>query len=150
MISPLYSIFVFLSVIFSFGIKKASFSLSIYIYMDSLEHMHSYSPCMDIGLCIFWADRVTYINFQALGTGFCQFAEPVFQRCMVIIQSQQLAKVMASYITDFFNSICHLDVQILVIAHYLHTKITLDAFICSCKGLYDELSFSKLLNLILF
>ncbi|KAI4374895.1 hypothetical protein MLD38_012834 [Melastoma candidum] len=29
---------------------------------------------------------------QALGTGFCQFAEPVFQRCVVIVQSQQLAK----------------------------------------------------------
>ncbi|KAI4366286.1 hypothetical protein MLD38_022180 [Melastoma candidum] len=29
---------------------------------------------------------------QALGTGFCQFGEPVFQRCIVIIQSQQLAK----------------------------------------------------------
>ncbi|KAK6915084.1 Importin-beta, N-terminal domain [Dillenia turbinata] len=30
---------------------------------------------------------------QALGTGFSQFAEPVFQRCMSIIQIQQLAKV---------------------------------------------------------
>lgn len=30
---------------------------------------------------------------QALGTGFSQFAEPVFQRCINIIQSQQLAKV---------------------------------------------------------
>ncbi|CAL5328886.1 unnamed protein product [Camellia sinensis] len=31
---------------------------------------------------------------QALGTGFSQFAQPVFQRCINIIQSQQLAKVM--------------------------------------------------------
>lgn len=30
---------------------------------------------------------------QALGTGFAQFAQPVFQRCITIIQSQQLAKV---------------------------------------------------------
>ncbi|KAF2324731.1 hypothetical protein GH714_016541 [Hevea brasiliensis] len=30
---------------------------------------------------------------QALGTGFSQFAGPVFQRCLNIIQSQQLAKV---------------------------------------------------------
>lgn len=30
---------------------------------------------------------------QALGTGFSQFAEPVFQRCINIIQTQQLAKV---------------------------------------------------------
>ncbi|KAL8153745.1 hypothetical protein V2J09_011505 [Rumex salicifolius] len=32
---------------------------------------------------------------QALGPGFAQFAEPVFQRCMGIIQTQQLAKVNA-------------------------------------------------------
>ncbi|KAJ8530306.1 hypothetical protein K7X08_037141 [Anisodus acutangulus] len=30
---------------------------------------------------------------EALGTGFAQFAQPVFQRCITIIQSQQLAKV---------------------------------------------------------
>ncbi|KAG6712007.1 hypothetical protein I3842_05G083800 [Carya illinoinensis] len=30
---------------------------------------------------------------QALGTGFSQFAEPVFQRCISIIQTQQVAKV---------------------------------------------------------
>ncbi|KAL6346911.1 hypothetical protein AAG906_003028 [Vitis piasezkii] len=30
---------------------------------------------------------------QALGTGFSQFAEPVFQRCINIIQTQQLAKI---------------------------------------------------------
>ncbi|KAG6651553.1 transportin-1-like isoform X1 [Carya illinoinensis] len=30
---------------------------------------------------------------QALGTGFSQFAEPVFQRCISIIQTQELAKV---------------------------------------------------------
>ncbi|XP_057500476.1 transportin-1-like [Actinidia eriantha] len=30
---------------------------------------------------------------QALGTGFSKFAQPVFQRCITIIQSQQLAKV---------------------------------------------------------
>jgi hypothetical protein len=34
-----------------------------------------------------------FFFFQALGTGFSQFAEPVFQRCIAIIQSQQLAKV---------------------------------------------------------
>jgi len=31
--------------------------------------------------------------FQALGVGFAPFAQPVFQRCMDIIQLQQLAKV---------------------------------------------------------
>lgn len=30
---------------------------------------------------------------QALGTGFAQFAQPVFQRCITIIQSQLMAKV---------------------------------------------------------
>ncbi|KAJ4829550.1 Transportin-1 [Turnera subulata] len=30
---------------------------------------------------------------QALGSGFTQFAEPVFQRCITIIQTQQMAKV---------------------------------------------------------
>ncbi|KAL5713973.1 Transportin-1 [Ranunculus cassubicifolius] len=30
---------------------------------------------------------------QALGTGFSQFAEPVFQRCINLIQTQQMAKV---------------------------------------------------------
>lgn len=30
---------------------------------------------------------------QALGAGFAQFAQPVFQRCITIIQSQQLAKI---------------------------------------------------------
>ncbi|GLT86057.1 hypothetical protein SLE2022_042200 [Rubroshorea leprosula] len=30
---------------------------------------------------------------QALGTGFSQFAQPIFQRCINIIQTQQLAKV---------------------------------------------------------
>ncbi|KAG4998676.1 hypothetical protein JHK85_030115 [Glycine max] len=32
---------------------------------------------------------------QALGTGFTQFAEPVFRRCINIIQTQQFAKVLA-------------------------------------------------------
>ncbi|KAI3419849.1 Importin N-terminal domain-containing protein [Psidium guajava] len=49
---------------------------------------------------------------QALGTGFSQFAEPVFQRCMIIIQSQQLAKVDpasagAQYDKEFI--VCSLD-----------------------------------------
>ncbi|XP_038900875.1 transportin-1 isoform X1 [Benincasa hispida] len=30
---------------------------------------------------------------QALGTGFAQFAQPVYQRCISIIQTQQMAKV---------------------------------------------------------
>ncbi|KAL2924969.1 Transportin-1 [Bienertia sinuspersici] len=34
-----------------------------------------------------------YSIFQALGPGFSQFAEPVFQRCINIIQTQQVAKV---------------------------------------------------------
>ncbi|KAK6912250.1 Importin-beta, N-terminal domain [Dillenia turbinata] len=49
---------------------------------------------------------------QALGTGFSQFAEPVFQRCMSIIQTQQLAKVGppsagAQYDKEFI--VCSLD-----------------------------------------
>ncbi|KAJ0791889.1 putative armadillo-like helical, importin beta family [Helianthus annuus] len=39
------------------------------------------------------ADAVGGELNQALGSGFAQFAQPVFQRCLVIIQSQQLAKV---------------------------------------------------------
>lgn len=31
--------------------------------------------------------------FQALGSGFSQFAQPVYQRCISIVQTQQLAKV---------------------------------------------------------
>uniref|UniRef100_A0A5B6Z3Z7 Transportin-1 n=1 Tax=Davidia involucrata TaxID=16924 RepID=A0A5B6Z3Z7_DAVIN len=49
---------------------------------------------------------------QALGTGFSQFAEPVFQRCINIIQTQQLAKVHPSstggqYDKEFI--VCSLD-----------------------------------------
>ncbi|OMO75471.1 Armadillo-like helical [Corchorus olitorius] len=49
---------------------------------------------------------------QALGDGFSQFAQPVFQRCMNIIQKQQLAKVDPSsagvqYEKEFI--ICSLD-----------------------------------------
>ncbi|KAK4486439.1 hypothetical protein RD792_009117 [Penstemon davidsonii] len=49
---------------------------------------------------------------QALGTGFSQFAQPVFQRCINIIQTQQLAKVDpvsagAPYDKEFI--VCSLD-----------------------------------------
>ncbi|KAK4853529.1 hypothetical protein QYF36_010621 [Acer negundo] len=49
---------------------------------------------------------------QALGTGFFQFAEPVFQRCINIIQSQHMAKVDpisvgVKYEKDFV--VCSLD-----------------------------------------
>ncbi|XP_020550313.1 transportin-1-like isoform X1 [Sesamum indicum] len=49
---------------------------------------------------------------QALGTGFSQFAQPVFQRCINIIQTQQLAKVDpvsagAQYDKEFI--VCSLD-----------------------------------------
>ncbi|PON45056.1 Armadillo-like helical [Parasponia andersonii] len=49
---------------------------------------------------------------QALGTGFASFAEPVFQRCINIIQTQQLAKVDpvsagAQYDKEFI--VCSLD-----------------------------------------
>ncbi|XAR72677.1 hypothetical protein NMG60_11019397 [Bertholletia excelsa] len=49
---------------------------------------------------------------QALGPGFSQFAQPVFQRCINIIQSQQLAKVGpvsagAQYDREFI--VCSLD-----------------------------------------
>ncbi|KAH9694609.1 transportin-1 [Citrus sinensis] len=39
------------------------------------------------------ADAVGFELNQALGAGFTQFAQPVFQRCINIIQTQQLAKV---------------------------------------------------------
>ncbi|PIA56714.1 hypothetical protein AQUCO_00700814v1 [Aquilegia coerulea] len=49
---------------------------------------------------------------QALGPGFSQFAEPVFQRCINLIQTQQLAKVDAvsagvQYDKEFI--VCSLD-----------------------------------------
>ncbi|THF99557.1 hypothetical protein TEA_013132 [Camellia sinensis var. sinensis] len=43
---------------------------------------------------------------QALGTGFSQFAQPVFQRCINIIQSQQLAKVSQSSLRDLLLQCC--------------------------------------------
>lgn len=49
---------------------------------------------------------------QALGTGFSQFAEPVFQRCINIIQTQQLAKagpVSAGVQYDKEFIVCSLD-----------------------------------------
>ncbi|KAL9333162.1 hypothetical protein Peur_073301 [Populus x canadensis] len=49
---------------------------------------------------------------QALGTGFSQFAEPVFQRCIAIIQSQQLAKVdpvTAGFLYDKEFIVCSID-----------------------------------------
>ena len=46
-----------------------------------------------------------YSVFQALGPGFSQFAEPVFQRCINIIQTQLMAKVtylaFASNLLDY-------------------------------------------------
>ncbi|KAG7010837.1 Transportin-1, partial [Cucurbita argyrosperma subsp. argyrosperma] len=39
------------------------------------------------------ADAVGGELNQALGTGFAQFAQPVYQRCISIIQTQQMAKV---------------------------------------------------------
>ncbi|KAK9676388.1 hypothetical protein RND81_11G073800 [Saponaria officinalis] len=48
---------------------------------------------------------------QALGPGFSQFAEPVFQRCILIIQTQQMAKANPSagvqYDREFV--VCSLD-----------------------------------------
>ncbi|KAL2543499.1 Transportin-1 [Forsythia ovata] len=49
---------------------------------------------------------------QALGAGFSQFAQPVFQRCISVIQTQQLAKVDpvsagAQYDKEFI--VCSLD-----------------------------------------
>ncbi|KAJ4772512.1 Transportin-1 [Rhynchospora pubera] len=49
---------------------------------------------------------------QALGPGFSQFAEPVFQRCIGLIQSQQLAKVdqaAAGVLYDKEFIVCSLD-----------------------------------------
>ncbi|MCD7466207.1 Transportin-1 [Datura stramonium] len=38
---------------------------------------------------------------QALGTGFAQFIAPLFQRCITIIQSQQLASLYLHFYGDF-------------------------------------------------
>ncbi|KAJ3681527.1 hypothetical protein LUZ60_016016 [Juncus effusus] len=49
---------------------------------------------------------------QALGSGFAPFAEPVFQRCIGLIQSQQLAKidqVTAGVLYDKEFVVCSLD-----------------------------------------
>ncbi|XP_028113615.1 transportin-1-like isoform X6 [Camellia sinensis] len=43
---------------------------------------------------------------QALGTGFSQFAQPVFQRCIDIIHSQYLAKVTQSSLRDLLLQCC--------------------------------------------
>jgi len=51
-------------------------------------------------------------SFQALGPGFAQFAEPVFQRCINLIQSQQLAKIdptAAGMLYDREFIVCSLD-----------------------------------------
>jgi len=51
-------------------------------------------------------------SFQALGPGFAQFAEPVFQRCINLIQSQQLAKIdptAAGSLYDREFIVCSLD-----------------------------------------
>lgn len=53
-------------------------------------------------------DAVVIYNFsyiQALGAGFSPFAEPVFQRCISIIQSQQVAKVGQSVGEILLNSL---------------------------------------------
>ncbi|KAG5239155.1 transportin [Salix suchowensis] len=55
---------------------------------------------------------VKFSETAALGTGFSQFAEPVFQRCIAIIQSQQLAKadpVTAGFLYDKEFIVCSLD-----------------------------------------
>ncbi|KAM7479471.1 hypothetical protein LguiA_027684 [Lonicera macranthoides] len=49
---------------------------------------------------------------QALGTGFSQFAQPVYQRCINIIQAQQLAKVDPSSVGVQYEKefiVCSLD-----------------------------------------
>lgn len=73
----------------------------VYIILDGLyglylcHHMHFLAS--DVELWSFYFQ-------QALGTGFSQFAEPVFRRCINIIQTQQFAKVMVT-LTDliFYN-----------------------------------------------
>lgn len=51
---------------------------------------------------------ITFNFFQALGTGFSQFAEPVFKRCINIIQSQQFAKVLATLTFILFIKLVHM------------------------------------------
>ena len=46
--------------------------------------------------------------FQALGVGFAPFAQPVFQRCMDIIQLQLLAKVSFIILKFHFIGFLHL------------------------------------------
>ncbi|CAM0144867.1 unnamed protein product [Urochloa decumbens] len=58
------------------------------------------------------ADAVGAELNQALGPGFAQFAEPVFQRCINLIQSQQLAKIdptAAGALYDREFIVCSLD-----------------------------------------
>jgi hypothetical protein len=63
---------------------------------------------------------------QALGPGFSQFAEPVFQRCINLIQSQHLAKVCEIFFPSYIK------IQFLCFSHkhsylqYLFLVILMD------------------------
>ena len=50
--------------------------------------------CIIISIFLF---LMVFHFIQALGTGFTQFAEPVFRRCINIIQTQQFAKVLVTF-----------------------------------------------------
>lgn len=86
----------------TFFLEPAEARLSLYmqfeeasdIVQDALYELYFLFPC--------YAILIFYL-FQALGTGFSQFAEPVFRRCINIIQTQQFAKVLATLIYLIFK-----------------------------------------------
>lgn len=72
--------------------------------------MHLYNDIY-ITLCI--VRKITcFVVFQALGSGFAQFSQPVFQRCLDIIHTQQLAKVVDTKFYCFMNHSCHIQLLI--------------------------------------
>lgn len=102
---------------------RLNFHVCSWIMLDCCHHIHLYSCDIYLFFDIFfflyedfmsWQPEITlmwkrmlsatcngyknlnlFAYFQALGAGFSQFAEPVFQRCISIIQSQLLAKVQS-------------------------------------------------------
>lgn len=67
---------------------------SMMLYCCLYESMRPSMSMLDTCHISFWNLNIENpIIFQALGPGFSQFAEPVFQRCINIIQTQQMTKV---------------------------------------------------------
>jgi hypothetical protein len=82
------------------------------------------------------------LNLQALGPGFAQFAEPVFQRCINLIQSQQLAKVclLFAFYNIFEFESCSLNRSSHPSMLLFHAKCSVTV-ICFLSDLISDFSF---------